>query len=202
MACLCCLAIVYFANSGGPVSALVAGLLAWYAWPLRGSMRLVRRTIALTLVGLAFAMKAPIWYLPAKISNLTGGDGWHRSYLLETAFNRVSEWWLMGMDISETAEWFQYTLAATGSADITNQYLLFGINGGLAAIVLFVALIVQIFKGVGLQLARPDLSPSDRYFAWALGCTTVVHISPGWASHTTSTRAMSFGSSVWRWFHR
>lgn len=177
VACVCCLAIVFFANSGGPVSALVAGLLAWYAWPLRGSMRFVRRTVAFTLVGLTLVMKAPIWYLPAKISNLTGGDGWHRSYLLETAFNRIGQWWLMGMDISETAEWFQYTLAATGSADITNQYLLFGINAGLFAIVLFVSFIVQVFKGVGQLLERADLNPADRYLAWALGCTAVVHIS-------------------------
>jgi hypothetical protein len=177
VACSCCLAIVFFANSGGPVSALAAGLLAWLAWPLRGSMRLVRRTLALTLIGLALVMKAPIWYLPAKISNLTGGDGWHRSYLIETAINRVSQWWLMGMDISDTAEWFDYTLAATGSADITNQYLLFGINAGFVAIVLFAALIVAVFNGVGRLMEHAELKAADRYLAWALGCTAVVHIS-------------------------
>jgi hypothetical protein len=125
-------------------------------------------------------MKAPVWYLPAKISSLTGGDGWHRSYLMDTAFGDFSNWWLAGMDIEQTKEWFPYTVV-TGGADITNQYLAFGLDAGLLAMVLFILLIVAGFNAIGRALMSLHtvtlVSSETEYLLWGLGCTLAVHIS-------------------------
>src|SRR5208337_3501398 len=38
-----CAAIVFLANSGGPVSAVAVGLAGWFLWPMRTKMRVIRR---------------------------------------------------------------------------------------------------------------------------------------------------------------
>src|SRR5260221_11153691 len=105
----------------------LSGLLALIFWPLRRDMRSVRWGIVAVLVGLHLAMKVPVWYIFSKMSDLTGGDGWHRSYLIEQFIKHFSDWWFVGT--SDTGDWMSTTLA-DGSADITNQYVAAGIIGG------------------------------------------------------------------------
>jgi hypothetical protein len=175
-----CLGIVVFANSGGPVSATVAGLLGWLTWILRKHMHAVRRCLLALLVALALVMKAPIWYLPARVSLLSGGGGWHRSYLMDVAFQNLDQWWFAGMDLAQTRHWFPYVVGATGAADITNAYLYFGIKAGLAAIVLFVLLLATAYRhlGEGLKQSRaaPAANRAVEYMLWGLGCALLVHI--------------------------
>ncbi len=124
-----CLAIVIFSNSGGPLTCAMLAVVGWLLWFLRTKMSAVRTWFLAILAVLGLAMKAPLWYLPAKISDLTGGDGWHRSYLMQVAFRDLDKWWMAGMSALETRDWFPYTVV-TGSADIINYYLDFGISAG------------------------------------------------------------------------
>ena len=175
---LACTAIVFLANSGGPLSATAFGVIGWLCWPLRNHMRSVRRGLLVLLVLLALFMKAPLWYLPAKASSLSGGDGWHRAYLMDMAFQHIGGWGMAGVNISQTADWFPYTLAATGSADITNQYVFFGLTAGLPAVLLFVALLVRAFSAVGDLVARLSAGPTSQphqMLAWCLGSSVLVH---------------------------
>ena len=171
MAC----SVVYFSNSGGPASAALFGIIAWLAWPLRKSMTRVRLLLVMIVASLAFIMQAPIWYLPARISAITGGGGWHRSRLLEIAAQRVGDWWLVGMDLSRTREWFAYVLHVTDSADITNNFLMFGLRAGAGSILLLLLLLVTAFSALGIMM-RADKAPADRKLLWGLGCMLVVHI--------------------------
>jgi hypothetical protein len=85
------------------------------------------------------------------------------------------------MDIANTKEWFPYQVAATGAADITNQFIAFGLNAGVLAIALLVLVLVRAFGVVGqaMAVARTQaVGPSDvEYILWGLGCTMVVHVS-------------------------
>lgn len=140
----------------------------------------VRRAILAILLLLVVFMKAPIWYLPAKVSDLTGGGGWHRSYLVEQAVNHIGNWWLVGMPISQTAGWFPYDLGATGGADITNMYLGFGLTAGLAAIGLFIFVLILSFRALGRALAAiRDASPISKQselLLWGLGVALTMHV--------------------------
>lgn len=175
-----CVAIVALSNSGGPISAVAVALIGWFVWPLRTKMRTFRRVLAILLVALATVMEAPVWYLPAKISAITGGAGWHRSYLLEVAFNHLDQWWLAGIRDEDTAAWFPYTLVTTGGTDITNQFLLFGIQAGLAAILLFIFLIYRAFSEVGRALASVRQTPGrqrEEPLLWGLGVALATHVA-------------------------
>jgi hypothetical protein len=182
MGIVLCLFIVYASNSGGPLCATSVGLIGWGFWLLRKQMRKVRWGMVATIAALAMVMKAPIWYLLARISDITGGDGWHRSYLLDVSFKHLGAWWLAGMDMIETADWFpDGVLASTGSADITNQFLSFGLTAGLGAMALLILLLARAFSGLGKALAGIRLNsqrPAETEFLlWGLGVMLTVHIA-------------------------
>ena len=174
-----CVAIVYMSNSGGPLTALAVAVIAWLFWPFRKSMRTVRYMMLVSFLLVIVLMKAPLWYLPAKVSAVLGGDGWHRSYLMEVAFSHIGEWWLAGTHVLNTSDWFPYVVV-TGGADLINYYLDFAIAGGLAALLLFLYLLVKAFGrlGVALTVAR-SCEPKDllsERLLWALGAVLTVHV--------------------------
>jgi hypothetical protein len=125
-------------------------------------------------------MKAPVWYLIMHISDVTGGDGWHRAYLIDMAYRHLSQWWFAGMPIEQTADWMPYILGATGGADMTNAFLSFGIQAGLAAILLFILLLTRAFSSLGKALAvvRHDSEQfrNVEVLLWSLGAMLVTHV--------------------------
>lgn len=176
---LLCLAIVLFSNSGGPVSCVMLAVVGWLFWFLRSKMSTVRTSVFGALVVLGFTMKSPLWYLPAKLSAITGGDGWHRSYLMDVAFRDLDRWWLAGMSVLETKDWFPYTVV-TGGADIINYYLGFGIAAGVVATGLFCYLLVRAFSCLGNALAAVRMQapshPDTEIMLWALGVVLTIHV--------------------------
>ena len=177
--CVICLGIVGLSNSGGPLSSVVIGIIGWSLWIFRRKMRTVRYFLALILFVLALLMKAPLWALPAKISDLTGGGGWHRYYLIEMAIKSLSDWWIAGMPIEQTKDWFPYIIH-TGGADITNEFISLGLSAGILAIVIFVILLVKAFKLIGEVLEAIRNTKTDNsheFLVWGVGVSLLVHIS-------------------------
>ena len=78
------------------------------------------------------------------------------------------------------AGWFAYQLGDNGQADITNQYIAFGLGSGLAAMILFVVLLTKAFShlGNGLEDVRYGMHGNldIEYLQWGLGVTLVVHV--------------------------
>lgn len=172
-----CLAIVGFANSGSPVTFLGLGLLVWALWLLRRKMALVKAGLAVCLLITALVMNAPIWYLPTRISGIVGGTGWHRSYLMERGFADIDRWWIAGMPLDLTVNWFPYHIM--GAADMTNVFLQFGVDGGLLALLLLVLALVLAFRRLGQALHAARLKPADRsseLFLWSLATVLTAHI--------------------------
>ena len=173
-----CLVIVWASNSGAPLNCLVVGVAGWLLWPIRSQMQWFRRGAVIAIVALALVMKSPVWYLLAHVSDLTGGGGYHRAYLIDVAFKNLGKWWLAGMPISETAGWFPYLAVATGGADMTNQFLSFGIGAGVVAIFLFLRLLTIAFKNLGAARATVSEEPAGaKFILWGLGVMLAVHIS-------------------------
>ena len=174
-----CAALVVMSNSGGPLTSFVAALLGVAAWTLRDRMSLVRRVVTVVLVCLIVFMKAPIWYLPFKISEIVGGGGYHRGLLMEQAWNNMGRWWLVGMESQDTAGWFPYVLSAVEGADVTNEYVMFGIRAGLVALVLLIALLTQAFGRLGDALRqvrrRSSTVSANEGALWGLGVALFVH---------------------------
>ncbi|HWF19899.1 MAG TPA: hypothetical protein VG754_11555 [Verrucomicrobiae bacterium] len=176
---LLCLCIVWGSNSGGPLCATAVSFVAWGFWRMRTRMQTVRRTMAAILILLACVMKAPIWFLLARASSVAGGDGWHRAQLISVAFKHLNLWWFAGMPLSDTSEWFEYSIG--GAADITNTFLSFGLNAGMGAIIVLVLLLVRTFSGLGkaLNSVRSNGQEDDYREAmlWGLGAALMAHIA-------------------------
>ena len=141
-------------------------------------MVLVRRAVVVMLVVLAFVMKAPIFYLPYKISGIVGGGGYHRAVLMEKAWDHLGQWWFGGMAIKATADWFPYIEEMLGGADVTNQYLAFGLRAGLPAMLLLFVLLATAFRQIGLAcggMRKADVKQPPELILWGLGVALFSH---------------------------
>lgn len=149
----------------GVISAVVGGLFFFF----RKRMRPIRWGILFMLIGLHLMMQAPVWHLISRVSAVSGSTGYHRYKLLNAAINNVSEWWLMGCS--------GYTVLGWGvhAADITNQYVLVGVQGGLLTLALFITVITLAFHSIG-KLWRQNTDNTYRLaLSWALGVSLFVH---------------------------
>jgi hypothetical protein len=171
------LVITVTAGSSGALTTFMLETIGFALWYSRHRMHWVRRGLAALVIVLAVTMKAPIWYLIARLSDLSGhGTGWHRARLLDVAFGQYfHEWWLIGTNY--TRHWMPYGLAEYKTkTDVTNQYLGEGIDGGILLMALFIIIIVCCFRALGKALRRNESAPfARRILLWALGVTLFGH---------------------------
>lgn len=159
--------IVFASGSGGPVAALLAGILGLWMWPWRRYMRPIRWGVVGLLLGAHMLMKAPVWALLDRVPIL-GGASWHRYIIVDQFIRRFDEWWLLG--VRSTAHWGWYT-----STDITNMYVAEAISGGIVVLILFIMVLVRCFQGVG-RAVRSVEDAAKRKGAWALGVSLFAHV--------------------------
>lgn len=195
-----CLAITIASHSSGPSLAFVAGVIAWLCWPWRKSIRLVRWCIVFLLIFLHLVMKAPVWFIFNRLSDVFGGDGWHRSNLIDQFITHFNDWGLMGMSLERTANWAA-TRLENGAVDVTNEYVSLGISAGLITLFLFIVFLVICYQalGKGMHLLRRDAPTQpilstgplpapeprgwgagnrrqDELLLWAIGCVLFTHL--------------------------
>jgi hypothetical protein len=165
MACvglLASLMVMISSASSTPVMTFAGGIFGLSMFPARRNLRAFRWTFVLGLCGLQLVMKAPIWFLIARVSNVMGGSGFHRAELVDNFIHHFGEWWLVGTQ--NNADWGYYMW------DVDNAYVAAGTGGGLITCALFIAVIVRGFKIVGKYRKLLEDSPSDLRLVWALGC--------------------------------
>ncbi len=166
--------ITVLSFSSGPAMAYIFCALGLAMWPLRYKMRYIRRGGFILLLTLHIFMEAPVWYIISKVGHLIGGTGWHRAYLVDQAIKYIHEWWLVGTNY--TAHWMPYRLPSNPNmSDITNQYLVQGVHGGLLTLFLFVAILVVCFKTIGKSIAIADDGSYTQKMIWALGAALFAH---------------------------
>lgn len=167
--------IMFTSASSGPLLAYISAVIALCIWPLRNRMRFIRWGIFIGLITLHIIMKAPVWYLMGRISEITGGTGWGRSELIDISINHFNEWWLIGT--TKTAHWDTVgVLPNEDMMDITNQYILEGVYGGLARMLLFITIIAVGFKYIGnATKALKNKNSAIKYLPWSLGAALFAH---------------------------
>lgn len=163
-----CVIVAYTASST-PVGAAGMAVFAMLMFFARHNMRQVRWALAITLILLHMVMKKPVWHLLARIDLVGGSTGYHRYALIDAFVNNFSKWWLKGTD--DTYNW-----TAFGLFDITNQFVLEGIRGGLVSLVLFIVVLTYGFSYVGRTWRRVAKDQSRLVLAWSLGAVLYVHI--------------------------
>lgn len=160
-------AIIGFSSSSTPVAGLLIGIAGLCIWRIRSWVPLLCYSALPALALLHILRDKPVWHLLSRIKLIGGSTGWHRYHLIDQAIDHFDEWWLLGT--SDTRSWGPYL------QDITNEYLLAGIRGGFLSMALLLALVWAGFRCVG-RAARCQTSPkAQRFFAWAVGSTFLVH---------------------------
>lgn len=161
--------ITLLSGSSGPFGSYMAGWAGILMWTMRHKMRVVRWGIVLGLVALQAVMDAPIWFIFAHVNIMSGSTGWHRSFLIDRTVANFFDWWLIGT--KDTIKW------GVWAGDITNQFILEGVRGGLVTMILFTAIVVMGFSGIGLAMrAVRTQSMRDYRMVWAIGATLFAHV--------------------------
>jgi hypothetical protein len=155
-----CTVMTICSNSSTPLLAWVAGLGAVCLWPIRKQMRTLRRILVITLIALHLAMKAPVWFLIARIDLTGSSSGYHRAELVDQFIRHFSEWWLIGTNNAGNWGWDLW--------DQQNQFVNVGEAGGLLALILFIVVIKQAYSRIGTS--RRSLERTNREWQmWFLG---------------------------------
>jgi hypothetical protein len=172
----CATIIAIASTSSGPLMAYLFAIIGLLTWFFKDHMRAIRWGILFSLITLHLIMKAPVWFLMARISEILGGGGWHRAELVDQAIRHFDEWWLLGTKVTE--HWMGQGLAVNpDSADITNHFVGVGIHGGVISLILFIFIIIYCFKriGVSLQLMK-NVVIDEKMILWTLGVAVFAHI--------------------------
>lgn len=161
------LIIVICCASSTPVMGVLSGIIGGLMCLLRHQMRLVRWLVLFTLITLHIVMTAPVWHLISRVSAVGGSTSYFRYKLIDASITHFYEWALLGT--KSTAHWFW------GAQDITNHYILEGVNGGFLTLGLFVAVIAVAFREVGRLWRSENQNRYRLAFSWAIGVTLFVH---------------------------
>lgn len=160
--------IVLASASSTPIMAYVCGLFAIALWPFRNRMRAMRWSVAICLLGLHLAMKAPVWALIQKVDLVGGSSSFHRYYLLDQFIRRFWDWWLLG--IKDTQSW------GADMWDHANQYVAVGTTSGVVPLILFLGIIVCAFRRLGEARKRHANDKRRSLFVWALSAALFANV--------------------------
>lgn len=144
-----------------------AGIGAVFLWPIRKKMKFVRWGLAAVLVGLHLAMKAPVWFLIARIDLTGSSSSYHRAELIDQFVNHFSSWWLIGTKDAATWGWDMW--------DAQNMYVSVGEAGGLAALVFYILVITRSFGRLGDARKRAK-DKKQEWFLWFLGAALFANV--------------------------
>ncbi len=160
------IAIVFSVASSTPLAALlgVAGLL--FAFKYRYYGRDAVFGLCAALVGLDIIMKKPVWHLFARMNIIGGSTGWHRYHLIDEAVNHFREWAFLG--VKSTSHW------GTGLDDITNEYILQGVHGGLITFIFFIVLLIYAIRII-YRYSLYGLSEEYRWLSWCICVSILAH---------------------------
>jgi hypothetical protein len=161
--------IIFCCASSTPIMGVISAAIGGLFFLFRRQMRLVRWSILITLIALHLVMNGPVWSLIARVSAVGGSTGWHRSNLIDQAIKHFSEWWFCGCLGQTVVSWGIF------AGDLTNQYLLEGVTGGIVTMCLFIYVIAIAFREVGRLWRFQTRNPYRLAASWALGVSLFVH---------------------------
>jgi hypothetical protein len=154
-------AMTLTSNSSTPLLAYAAAIIGLCFWPFRSRMRIFRRGLALTLIGLDLVMKAPVWALIGRIDLTGSSSSYHRYKLVDNFIRHFSDWWFVGYKNYNNWGWDMW--------DLSNQFVAYGLTGGLITFVLVIAVISLSFSGLGNARKLVEHKQSEAWYFWCLG---------------------------------
>jgi len=162
---------VYFSASSTSILTVVAIILFWniYSYRMYGKTLFWMTCCGLFLLHLI--MKAPLWHLMARGAIFSGSTSWYRYFLFDNFTKHVSEWFFLGT--KSTAHW------GAGLTDITNQFVLEGVRGGLVTLVVFIMTLYCAVKIPG-KFSLGRVTPEAQWMSWGICVSMLGHFVTFW----------------------
>jgi hypothetical protein len=161
------LVMVLTSASSTPLMAIFGVGVGVCLWPLRKSMRVIRWGVAIALISLHLVMKAPVWFLIARVDMVGGSASFDRAYLIDVFVKHFWDWWLVGTKDIGSWGWSMW--------DLSDTYVSQGESGGLLALIFFVAVIVGCFSRIGRARRRAS-GTSREWDMWLLGVALYANV--------------------------
>jgi len=112
-------------------------------------------------------MKAPVWFLIARVDLIAGNSGYHRAGLIDQCIRHFGDWWLYGSSAMATWGWDMW--------DLSNQFVVEADCGGIFTIVCFILVISRSFGRIGKARKLVEGDTDQEWFFWLLGITLLTH---------------------------
>jgi len=173
--------MVLTSASSTPLTAVGGTVLAICLWPLRDKMRLVRWSVALTLISLHMVMKAPVWFLIARVDIISSSTGYFRAVLIDQMVRHFPDWWLAGN--------LHYGWWGEELWDLSNQFVAEAFVGGLLTLALFIAMIVHCYSRIGIARKMVEGDRRKEWTMWLLGAAL--------SSHMMAFFGVSYWDQMW-----
>ena len=161
-------AMVVTCHSSTVLGCYVASIFGLCVWPLRNQMRVIRYGLLIMVISLHLIMKGPVWSLLEHIDLTGSSENFHRYQLVDTFIRHFDEWWLLGTQNNGSWGWEM--------ADTSNEYVTYGVGGGLLALVLFIALISRCLGRLGTKRNIAAGNRGEEWFFWCLGSAMFAHL--------------------------
>jgi hypothetical protein len=172
IACMVPIAVIIFGcASSTPLIGVMLAFAGMAFFPLRFNMRPIQLLALAGYATISLTMKMPPWHLISRIDLAGGSTGYYRYMLIDMAVRHFKEWYLIG-GVESIRTWRAGDMVYN---DVVNQYILEGLFGGITAIILFLAVIVACFAGIGRLVKSRRLSGDDERLVWALGTSLFTH---------------------------
>ncbi len=159
--------IVYAVASSTPIIGVAVGIVGGCMFMIRQLVPMIVAAIPVVLLMLHIVMDKPVWHLLARVNVVGGSTGWHRYKIIDESVNHFGEWWLMGTN--STRHW------ARNMADVTNQFVLEGVRGGVFSLMFFNLMIGAAFYEVWVLVRNVRGDPARSAYAWAFGVALLAH---------------------------
>ncbi|MGA7410087.1 MAG: hypothetical protein WBW33_06350 [Bryobacteraceae bacterium] len=161
-------AMTLMCASSTPVMAYGGVFVALCFWPIRRSMKAVRWTMVIVLVTLHLVMKAPVWFLIARVDVIGGSASWDRANLIDTCIRHFWDWWLIGTSDIGNWGWSMW--------DLSNQFVAIAETGGLFSLICFIAVISRSFGRLGTARRAVEGDRRAEWCMWLLCAAVYAHI--------------------------
>ncbi len=119
----------------------------------------------LSCIFVGMASNRPFYHVIASWANPLGGAGWHRARLLDLFIEHFSEWWMYGYR-GEDPGWGPQL--GMGFTDITNEFVLVGVNYGILGVIGLAIITYMAFKTI-INTYNKSADPYTKSICWAIG---------------------------------
>ena len=166
-AALCAALFMIFAsNSSTPIGALIVVALLVFFFSKRYHTKKAITGFFGMLVTMHFIFLAvkgkPIWWLFTKMNVVSASSGWYRYYLFDCFIKHFKEWFLLGT--TNTGAW---DTVHGQTWDLTNQYVVEGVEGGVWGLLLFLSLIISAARTLIVHYQNAA-SREEQFLAWCV----------------------------------